>query len=58
MIAGGIGGILVMLMILLVIKGMKDSYDELYGDGDTPVLEQQWYTGTSGEVRLLRPPRQ
>ena len=55
-IAGGIGGILVMLMILLVIKGMKDSYDELYGDGDTPVLEQQWYTGTyAGGASLATP---
>ena len=56
LIAGGIGGILVMLMILLLIKGMKDSYDELYGDGDTPVLEQQWYAGTyAGGASLATP---
>ena len=47
-----------MLMISLAIKGMKDSYDELYGDGATPVLEQQWYAGHTREVCPLRHPRQ
>ena len=56
LIAGCIGGILVILMVALVINGMKNSYDELYGDNDTPVLEQQWYTGTyAGGVSLATP---
>ena len=46
LIAGCIGGVLVILMVALVINGMKNSYDELYGDDATPVLEQQWHTGT------------
>ena len=55
-IAGCIGGILVILMAVLVIKGMKNSNDELYGDGNTPVSEQQWYTGTyAGGVSLATP---
>ena len=56
LIAGSIGGILVILMVALVINGMKDSYDALYGDDDIPVLEQQWYTGTyAGGVSLATP---
>ena len=56
LIAGCIGGVLVILMVALVINGMKNSYDELYGDDDTPVLEQQWYTGTyAGGVSLATP---
>lgn len=56
LIAGCIGGILVILMVTLVINGMKDSDDVLYGDNDTPVLEQQWYTGTyAGGVSLVTP---
>ena len=56
LIAGCIGGVLVILMVALVINGMKNSYDELYGDDATPVLEQQWYTGTyAGGVSLATP---
>ena len=56
-IAGCIGGILVVtLMVVFVMKGMKNDSDELYGDGNTPVSEQQWYTGTyAGGVSLATP---
>ena len=56
LIAGGIGGILVILMVVLVLNGMKDGYDELSGDNDTPVLVQAWYTGTyAGGLSLATP---
>ena len=56
-IAGCIGGILVVaLMVAFAMKGMKNDSDALYGDGDTPVSEQQWYTGTyAGGVSLATP---
>ena len=55
-IAGLIGGILGVLMIVVVMNGMKESYDKIYGQDETPVSEQQWYTGTyAGDMSLSTP---
>lgn len=55
-IAGLIGGLLGILMLVVVINGMKECYDKLCGQDETPLAEQQWYTGTyAGGISLTTP---
>ena len=43
LLAGGIGGVLAILIVVLVMNGMRKNDGELSGDNNMPVLEQQWY---------------
>ena len=56
LLAGGIGGVLGILIVVLVMNGMRKNDGELSGDNNIPVLEQQWYTGTyAGGLSLATP---